>query len=94
MAGWQPQQRDPRQPGPWGNPPPQYPQAPPARQPSARTYKIAARRQKSTAVHGILTLVTAGLWSPVWIMACAENSRIRRAQAEVSMYEAAVQRRY
>jgi hypothetical protein len=80
MAGWQPQQRDPRQP-------------PTGRQPSARTYKIAARRQKSTAIHGILTAVTIGVWSPVWIMACAENSRIRKAQAQVAMYEAS-QRRY
>lgn len=80
MAGWQPQQYGPPQPAP-------------ARQPSARTYKIAARRQKSTAIHGILTICTVGAWSPVWIMACAENARIRRAQAEVAMYEAA-QRHY
>ena len=60
---------------------------------AARTYKIAARRQKSTAIHGILTLCTAGAWSPVWIMACAENARILKAQAEVAMYEAG-QRRY
>jgi hypothetical protein len=48
---------------------------------------VAARRQKSTVIHGILTVCTAGLWSPVWIMACAENARIRRAQAEVAMYQ-------
>src|SRR5260221_454762 len=63
------------------------PAAPAGRQPSARTYKTAARRQKSTAVHGILTVLTAGLWSPVWIMACAENARIRKAQAEVAMIQ-------
>ena len=61
--------------------------------PGARTYKTAARRQKSTAIHGVLTILTIGLWSPVWIMACAENARIRKAQAEVAMYEAS-QRRY
>lgn len=62
-------------------------------QPGTRTYKTAARRQKSTVIHGVLTVLTCGLWSPVWIMACAENARIRRAQAEVAMYEAA-RRRY
>lgn len=80
MNQWQPQQP----PGQGWYPPP----APAGPQPSARTYKTAARRQKSTAVHGILTLVTVGLWSPVWVMACAENARIRRAQAQVTMYEA------
>lgn len=61
-------------------------------QPRQRTYKTAARRQKSTAIHGVLTVCTLGLWSPIWILACAENARIRKAQAEVAMYEASVRR--
>jgi len=56
--------------------------------PSQRTYRIAARRQKSTTIHAILTCCTMGMWSPFWIIACAENARIRRAQAEVSAYQA------
>lgn len=67
---------------------------PPVQQPSPRTYKTAARRQKSTAIHGVLTVLTLGLWSPVWIMACAENARIRRAQAEVARYQASVRAGY
>lgn len=62
-------------------------------QPSARTYKTAARRQKSTLIHGLLTFCTLGAWSPVWMIACAENRRIRKAQAEVGMYQAS-QRNY
>jgi hypothetical protein len=61
-------------------------------QPGPRTYKTAARRQKSTVIHGILTVLTCGLWSPVWLLACAENSRIRKAQAAVAMYEASWRR--
>jgi len=57
-------------------------------QPSERTYKTAARRQKSTFIHGVMTVLTLGLWSPIWLMACAENARIRRAQAEVAAYSA------
>lgn len=79
MSGWQPQQYD------------QHPQAP-VKQPGPRTYKMAARRQKSTFIHGVLTVCTVGVWSPIWILACAENARIRKAQAEVAMYEAAVRR--
>ena len=63
-------------------PQPYVPQAP-----SKRTYKVAARRQKSTAIHGFLTVCTLGVWAPFWIMACAENARIRRAQAEVAAYQ-------
>lgn len=54
---------------------------------------MAARRQKSTAIHGVLTVFTLGLWSPVWILAFAENARIRKAQAKVAMYQAAQARR-
>lgn len=72
---------------PYRQQPPQYPQQQQQPQPSARIYKMAARRQKSTFIHAILTFCTVGLWSPVWIMACAENARIRRAQAEVAMYQ-------
>lgn len=57
-------------------------------QPSQRTYRIAAGRQKSTFIHALLTVLTVGLWSPVWWMACADNARIRRAKAEVDAYAA------
>jgi len=76
-----------------GSQPPQRAYHPPSAflpqpgQPPQRTYRTAARRQKSTFIHAILTFCTLGLWSPFWIMACAENARIRKAQAEVAAYE-------
>lgn len=58
--------------------------------PSRRTYQLAARRQKSTFVHGLLTFLTFGLWSPVWIMAALDNKRAQAAKAKVDMYEASL----
>src|SRR5258708_23611734 len=60
-----------------------------ATQPSKRDYRIAAMRQKSTAIHGILTFLTVGVWSPVWMLACAQNHQIQRAQAKVNAYQQA-----
>lgn len=56
-------------------------------QPNRHDYNLASCREKSTAVHGVLTILTFGLWCPIWLMACRQNARIRRAKAKVLRYQ-------
>jgi hypothetical protein len=59
--------------------------------PSPRDYRLAASREKSTAIHGVITACSLGLWSPVWFLACMQRQAIRRARARVMRYQATQQ---
>ena len=57
----------------WAHPTPRRPPAPPAPLPGRHTYAPRTMSQTRSgprcnhALHGTLTLLTGGLWAPVWI---------------------------